>query len=112
MQITIHDPEYPCYVRVNAWGALCGYIAIPQGHPWHGSGYDDIDVQVHGGLTYAQPRDTFGPEAPVGSWVLGFDCCHAGDGIHEPGEKRSRQYVRDELESLRRQAGRAARAEG
>lgn len=54
------------------WGALNGYVQIPEGHPWHGLGYDEIHeahpgLRVHGGLTFA--RD---------GWV-GFDALHAGD---------------------------------
>ena len=58
----------------------CGYVAIPEGHPWHNLGYDEIhdqmpDLRVHGGLTYAN-RD-----ADRQAWVIGFDCAHAGDAV-------------------------------
>ena len=49
------------------YGAVNGYVRIPESHPWHGLDYDDIDVNVHGGLTYGH-----------GDWV-GFDCMHLGD---------------------------------
>lgn len=49
------------------YGAVNGYVQIPEGHPWHGKSYDDIDVDVHGGLTYG-----------CGEWI-GFDCMHCGD---------------------------------
>ena len=29
-----------------------GYVGLPDEHPCSGKGYDDIDVNVHGGLTY------------------------------------------------------------
>lgn len=54
-------------VRAPIYGAVNGYVRIPEDHPWHGLGYDDIDVEVHGGLTYANE-----------GWV-GFDTLHAGD---------------------------------
>jgi hypothetical protein len=54
------------------YGAVNGYVRIPKGHPWHGLGYDDIDVRVHGGLTYSE-----------GDWI-GFDCLHLGD--YWPGQ--------------------------
>lgn len=44
-----------------------GYVQLPTGHPWEHLGYDDIDVAVHGGLTYKEDR-----------WI-GFDTAHAGD---------------------------------
>lgn len=27
---------YPCRMRRNAFGAWCGYVGLPPGHPWHG----------------------------------------------------------------------------
>lgn len=53
--------------RAPIYGAVNGYVRVPEDHPWHGLDYDDIDVDVHGGLTYA--RD---------GWI-GFDTLHFGD---------------------------------
>lgn len=54
---------------------LCGYIRVPDGHPWDKMDYDECDREyntgVHGGLTYAHREDD-------GYWI-GFDCAHAGD---------------------------------
>ena len=33
------------------WGN--GYVLIPIGHPLHGKNYDDINVNVHGGLIFS-----------------------------------------------------------
>lgn len=33
--------------------SLCAYIGLPHNHPLAGKGYDDIKLNVHGGLTYA-----------------------------------------------------------
>lgn len=30
----------------------CGYVKIPESHPFHGRPYDYIDVDCHGGLTF------------------------------------------------------------
>ena len=30
---------YACLIKRNPAGALCGYVGVPEGHPWHGSGY-------------------------------------------------------------------------
>ena len=79
-----------CLIVRNGLGALCGYVGLPPGHPLHGVGYDDADVQVHGGLTFAGPcqdgaEDGPGvchvpePGRPADVWWLGFDCAHAGD---------------------------------
>lgn len=34
-------------------GHLCGYLGVPKGHPWYELHYDDIQADVHGGLTFA-----------------------------------------------------------
>jgi hypothetical protein len=43
----------PCLIVRGPSGALCGYVGVSPGHPWHGSDYDSCDVAVHGGLTFA-----------------------------------------------------------
>lgn len=72
-----------CLIVRTPMGHLCGYVGVPPGHPYHGVGYDDLDIEVHGGLTYAGackgkichvPRDGE-PEV----WWLGFDCAHCFD---------------------------------
>jgi hypothetical protein len=62
-------------------GHLCGYVAIPAEHPWHGAEYDALgDVTVHGGLTYSQEMPDHGCDAlDAATWWLGFDCAHAYD---------------------------------
>lgn len=60
---------------------LCGYVAVPDGHPAYGKNYDDwilLDISVHGGLTYASIRTPCSDETQ-NQWWLGFDCNHAGD---------------------------------
>jgi hypothetical protein len=65
---------YKCTVwRHPTFGSLNGYVAIPKGHRVWGKGYDDVDVDVHGGLTYANE------DKETSEWVFGFDCTHAGD---------------------------------
>lgn len=82
------DPatDLDCLISRGPSGALCGYVGVPPGHPWHGMDYDRIDVDVHGGLTYADACDEGGhichvpaPGRPKDVWWLGFDCAHAFD---------------------------------
>lgn len=98
-------------------GAWCGYVAVPPGHALHGRGYDDPDVDVHGGLTYADachgpichvPK----PGEPDDVWWFGFDCAHAWDmspgslQFHRPMPDevyRTVEYARRETESLAEQ---------
>lgn len=56
---------------------LCGYVCVPKGHPWHGVHYDQIDVDVHGGLTFSELTEN-------GFWIIGFDWGHLRDWYHSP----------------------------
>lgn len=92
-------------IRRGGRGSLCGYVGLPESHPWHGKGYSECTlaepcgedwcdhgtgymVDVHGGLTFAGACDDEGDPAesichlaedgrPV--WWFGFDCAHHMD---------------------------------
>lgn len=52
-------------------GHLCGYVQIPKDHMLFEKHYDDIQIDVHGGLTYSNfYKDEY--------WI-GFDCAHSFD---------------------------------
>lgn len=96
-----------CLILRNRSGALCGYVGVPESHPWHGKGYSsctrtpvceegycdhgpDSMVRVHGGLTFADACHESGkpeesichipePGRPEHVWWFGFDCHHSGD---------------------------------
>jgi hypothetical protein len=79
-------------------GYACGYVGVPEGHPWYKKDYDDIDVDVHGGLTWSD--DHVGNDAPDGLWWVGFDTAHYNDNTCNCDEA----YCEHEVESLKRQA--------
>jgi len=88
--------------RAPLYGAVNGYVRIPDGHPWSGLDYDAIDVRVHGGLTFA--RD---------GWI-GFDTLHAGDywpgmpdWVRNGGLEWDQAMVEEEAKSLARQVAAA-----
>jgi hypothetical protein len=95
----------------------CGYVGLPEGHASHGKGYDDIDANVHGGLTYARSHAPYCE--PDGCWWIGFDCAHAGDltpgvgrltgreSAFEGDQYRDINYVVAECESLASQMANA-----
>lgn len=61
-------------LRMKNSGAWCGYVLIPEGHPWHGlDTWALADVSIHGGVTFAGHHPAFD------SYAVGFDCCHSGD---------------------------------
>lgn len=106
---------YPCLVvRHASLLHLCGYVAVPPGHPWHGLDYDSIEPypDIHGGLTFAEDHPPLGE--PDSNWWLGFDCAHAGDLVpgmmrHAPDDEyRDFEFVCSECEHLVEQAVSAA----
>jgi hypothetical protein len=85
------------------WGN--GYVLIPKNHPLHGKQYDEIDVSVHGGLTFSELVDAEMIEMfelekeDEGKWCVGFDTCHFSDKLSE----WSKEKVQEEAERLRDQ---------
>lgn len=81
---------YPCLViRHFLTGNLCGYVAVPPGHPLHGLAYQDDAVDglnVHNGITYSSPCQE--PPAAELSHIIEMGCppelliCHKP----EPGQ--------------------------
>jgi hypothetical protein len=52
------ESKYICVIRRNLAfsGVLCGYLVIPQEHPYHGLDHEDEkleNIKVHGGLSYS-----------------------------------------------------------
>jgi hypothetical protein len=121
---------YACLIKRNHFGALCGYVGLPEGHPWHGEICDDGSIEVHGGLNYFD----FCQEGPEGKtichvpapgepeplWWIGFDCAHAWDvspgleamrSIHIPDSSyKTVAYVKAECARLAEQASSVAAA--
>lgn len=109
-------------VTNNGRGYRCGYVQIPPGHPWHGTGYDEITAKCHGGLTFSEPDVECGNGGADDAWWIGFDCAHSFDlgDPQLPGYSarlsyvgrdsvvRSQQYVEAECRSLCEQAKAAA----
>lgn len=121
-----HD-GFACLAVRNRSGAWCGYVGVPEGHPWHGRHWGDdatfYELDVHGGVTFtaACAGDPDGhsichltePGDPDPLWWVGFDCNHAGDNapayatdelLAEYGSYKPLSYVKAECASLVDQA--------
>lgn len=66
-------------VTHNRRAYRCGYVRIPAGHPWHGKDEGDIDVRVHGGLTFGEPDVDCDKGGPDDAYWIGMDFAHAWD---------------------------------
>jgi hypothetical protein len=86
---------------------LCGYVGLPKKHKYYNKGYDDIPVEVHGGLTFSE--DTLQRQPEKNLWWIGFDCAHSGDVAHfyfnpptirEDETYKDMKYVETEIKSL------------
>lgn len=99
---TVWEGEY-CGFRcaVCSGIALCGYVRVPEGHPAYRRHYDDIPVDIHGGLT-------FNKLSPEGFWV-GFDCGHYGDEMMSWNVETVKEETRRLAEQLAAMTTEAAR---
>jgi len=67
-----------CAILRQKFGHLCGYVGVPRDHPDYGKFYNDVDLKVHGGLTYSE-NHLFKNRPDEDKWWFGFDCAHAYD---------------------------------
>jgi hypothetical protein len=86
----------PCLLKRNPRsGALCGYVGVPEGHPWFEAPCDSIPLWAgdreltYSGLCEPGPEDRTichvpGPGEPDRVWWLGFHCAGTWDVM--PGQ--------------------------
>lgn len=87
--------------RNKSTACLCGYVAVPAGHPLHGAS-DDAFYDADHGINFAADHH--------GLWCIGFDNSHVGQGSPDPDQDASLGYgayetadrVRDRLRSVAR----------
>lgn len=85
-----------CLVRVGGVGGLCGYVGVPLDHPLAGKPYDDVDLDVHGGLTFAE-EGGHGSGWPAGWYWLGWDYSHLGDYLDCAPSLGGKRWTLDEV---------------
>jgi hypothetical protein len=85
------------------WGN--GYVLIPKNNKLHGKDYNNIDVDIHGGLTFSElvdeemVKDWDFDSEDLGKWCVGFDTAHGGDTLSFWTKER----VEEETERLKYQ---------
>ena len=92
------------FVSRHGWGN--GYAVIFKGHPMYGKSYNEIPIDVHGGLTFSHDvnslnRESF-PEITdemKDGWMIGFDTAHYSDDM----ERWPKEEVKRETEHLKSQ---------
>lgn len=104
---------FPMLPAGSGAGYANGYVAVPKDPPYFGKFYEDVDIQIHGGLTFSASGDRITakdlPETEViegclhnldeNWWVFGFDTCHYMDTL----ESWPREAVIEETLDLKRQ---------
>ncbi len=109
------ETNLPCLIVRASIGTLCGYVGVPLKSKLAKKDYNDIEVSIHGGLTYGSKcNDIICHEADEEVFWFGFDCAHAGDLtplrvsrllssdiFHEM--YRNFEYVKNEVTSLAQQ---------
>ena len=89
------------YIILNLGTHPTAYIEIPKGHKLNGQDYDDIDLNVHGGLTYSR-HELLGIDSE--NWYIGWDYAHcddyAGYELNMPKELRthSKKWTTEEID--------------
>tara|TARA_R100001530_G_scaffold130261_1_gene101070 strand:- start:1582 stop:2025 length:444 start_codon:yes stop_codon:yes gene_type:complete len=105
IKIRIHGRYILIAKRARDMLHWCGYLSLPEEHPWHNCNYDNIPVNCHGGPTFAG-RNIAG----LDKFFVGFDCAHSGDispgntGGWTDGIYRTIEYVMEQLEDMYGQA--------
>ena len=79
---------------LRSCGYANGYVAVHPEHPMHGKDYNDVDVDVHCGLTFGDSAKVVKQwkdieyigfnsidEVPDNYWVFGFDTMHYKDNL-------------------------------
>ena len=95
-------PEgFPALIILQRMGFRCGYVGVPSSHFAYNRDYYDLDLDVHGGLTFGSTMTDQDPDI----YWYGFDAGHHGDGSHydRTFPIRSQAYIKENCLSLSRQ---------
>jgi len=90
------------FVSRHGWGN--GYVVIFKGHPMYGKNYDEVPIDIHGGLTFSKYANEIDwpeiTEEMKDGWVFGFDTAHYSDDMErwpKEGVKRETEHLKSQL---------------
>jgi len=81
--------DFDCMIHRGVMGQLCGYVAVPAGHPFFGErDWERVNAEVAPSINFtAECQEGGSPEfgichvpaegRPKDVWWIGFDCGHA-----------------------------------
>ena len=69
------------YYILNLGTHPTAYIRIPEKHSCYEKEYDEIDIDVHGGLTFSDYELYTENNTELEGWFIGWDYMHYGDNI-------------------------------
>lgn len=69
--------DYKFYI-INLGTHPVAYVNIKKGHPYRYEHYSEMNIDVHGGLTYSEKAINTGNSVCVG-WFIGWDYAHCDD---------------------------------
>ncbi len=75
----VTEEGYLAAVTLSSIGHRCGYVGITEEHRFFKKKYSDLDINVHGGLTYSKIASTYPSPSFEGLYTLGFDAGHVWD---------------------------------
>ena len=84
---------YDCLAVRTEMGHWVGYVIVPETHPLYNKDMYDLDVEVHGGLTFGDKLHWEG--RLNGKFAFGFDYAHAYDtgGTEDEVQSECRHLV-------------------
>lgn len=93
------QPPLRGYIVVGPVGAVCAYVGIPLGSKLDGVHYDDVDLDVPGGLTFSSAGDN--GSFPAGWYWLGWDYGHHDNVLWNPLNAGGMAFRRPPTEEVR-----------
>ena len=68
------------YYVLNQGTHPTAYVELPQNHPYYNVDYDNIPIDIHGGLTYCSNQlHTIADDEEGDRFFIGWDYSHYGD---------------------------------